>query len=479
MEQDFNIKHWAKTCPKYDCRKDNCKCGMSYVNIPAVLGSDAGSSPVAPKNGAYCNAIVKYEANGNVYAYSKDGIPVFLGSENSRLVTEKMMVTFTPAPEGSEYEYTWSSDYSFEELSENPDNIRVGMSQLWLCAGDTSDVIPERVTVTENDIGVDVRAEDFRYTYWILKPVSKNGVTINPGWFGGGKVLKNSVDVIVLPQLELEYPATEIPDGTTYVTSSSVNRDMYNTSTSDCMPLEQTITGHFMILPVRRNTNSGGYGWAIEECLITEVSHPWTGNAYRYKTFCFNGQKYKMTYTSMSGNNITWTISKMEVEPPAEEVINLSVVIDDGSWGQQHAVYSIGVNDTVGIATLSAAQGNQGLFKNDDSGEFVTEKEAYELIASGKRVKFNHVPVGQRLESPHAGLLGLEYVNGIELTNEYVTNIDGAPVSIYSATVSFELFASESGILPPLGVFLQKIDQDPYEDTYEFMIQGRYVENAA
>lgn len=166
-----------------------------------------------------------------------------------------------------------------------------------------------------------------------------------------------------------------------------------------------------------------------------------------------------------------------------EEVINLSVVIDDDSWGPQSLAYSIGANDTVGIVRLSAAQGNQGLFVNDDSGEFVTEKEAYELIASGKRVKFNHVPVGQRLASPHAGLLGLEYVNGIELTNEYVTNIDGAPVSIYGATVSFELFASESGNLPPLGVFLQKIEGEPdnpdydIDGTYEFMIQGRYAEN--
>lgn len=254
MEQDFNKKHWSNgPCPQYDCRKDSCKCGLTYVNIPAALGDDSASSEVAPKNGAYCNAVVKYEANGNVYMYSKEGIPILL-----------------------------------------------------------------------------------------------------------------------------------------------------NSSTCDC---------------------------------------------------------------------------------PEEEVVNLSVVIDDGSWGPQSLAYSIGVNNTVGIVRLSAAQGNQGLFVNDDSGEFVTEKEAYELIASGKRVKFNHVPVGQRLTSPHAGLLGPEYVNGIELTNEYVTNIDGAPVSIYSATVSFELFASESGNLPPLGVFLQKIEGEPdnpdyiIEDTYEFMIQGRYVEN--
>lgn len=251
---NYDPKCWKKPCPKIECKKDKCKCGLAYVNIPSVLGDDSPSSAVAPKKGAYCNAIVEYEANKHVYIYSKEGIPVL---------------------------------------------------------------------------------------------VDKN-----------------------------------------------------------------------------------------ESCSCEE------------------------------------------------EIINLSVVIDEDSWGPQSLAYSIGDNAAVGVATLSAAQGNQGLFVNDDSGEFVTEEEAYELIASGKKVKFNHVPVGQRLVSPHVYGLGPEYVNGIELTNEYVVNIDGAPVSIYSATVSFELHTSESGNFPPLGVFLQKIEGEPdnpdyvIDDAYAFMVQGRYVENA-
>ena len=75
---DYNPKHWEQACPKYDCRKNKCKCGMKFVNIPAVLGDDSASSTVAPKNGAYCNAVVKYEANGHVYLYSKEGIPVLV-----------------------------------------------------------------------------------------------------------------------------------------------------------------------------------------------------------------------------------------------------------------------------------------------------------------------------------------------------------------------------------------------------------------
>lgn len=42
------------------------------VLIPSSLGTDTGE--YAPKNGAYHNAIVEYEANSHVYIYSSDGI---------------------------------------------------------------------------------------------------------------------------------------------------------------------------------------------------------------------------------------------------------------------------------------------------------------------------------------------------------------------------------------------------------------------
>lgn len=73
---NYDPKYWKQPCPRYDCRKDNCKCGLKFIDIPASLGDDSESSNVAPKNGAYCNAIVKYEANGAVYIYSTEGVPV-------------------------------------------------------------------------------------------------------------------------------------------------------------------------------------------------------------------------------------------------------------------------------------------------------------------------------------------------------------------------------------------------------------------
>ena len=81
MEQDYNMKHWAEPCRKVDCRKSSCKCGIEKVFIPAALGDDKEVSPVAPKNGAYCNAIVVYEANNHVYIYSSEGVPTLVNTE--------------------------------------------------------------------------------------------------------------------------------------------------------------------------------------------------------------------------------------------------------------------------------------------------------------------------------------------------------------------------------------------------------------
>lgn len=83
MEINYDPKYWKQPCPKVDCRKDKCKCGLKFVDIPAVLGDDSEGSDVAPKNGAYCNAIVKYEANGAVYIYSAEGIPVNVKEGNA------------------------------------------------------------------------------------------------------------------------------------------------------------------------------------------------------------------------------------------------------------------------------------------------------------------------------------------------------------------------------------------------------------
>lgn len=87
MEQNYNVNDWTEPCPKYDCRKAACKCGLKYVNIPMSLGDDSAESSVAPKNGAYCNALVVYEANGHVYIYSQEGVPTLIDVDASDIST--------------------------------------------------------------------------------------------------------------------------------------------------------------------------------------------------------------------------------------------------------------------------------------------------------------------------------------------------------------------------------------------------------
>lgn len=74
MNQNYDEKYWKTPCPPVKCKKP--PFGLAYFSIPAALGDDSEGSEAAPKKGAYANAIIKYEANGAVYIYSAEGVPV-------------------------------------------------------------------------------------------------------------------------------------------------------------------------------------------------------------------------------------------------------------------------------------------------------------------------------------------------------------------------------------------------------------------
>lgn len=79
--ENYDKEYWQdKKCPPINCKKKTCECGLEKVFLPSALGDDSASSPIAPKNGGYCNAIVVYEANGHIYIYSKEGIPTLITS---------------------------------------------------------------------------------------------------------------------------------------------------------------------------------------------------------------------------------------------------------------------------------------------------------------------------------------------------------------------------------------------------------------
>lgn len=174
----------------------------------------------------------------------------------------------------------------------------------------------------------------------------------------------------------------------------------------------------------------------------------------------------------ISGRDNLWRRVEFVPDTEQDSVVNLSVVFDDSSWDTPVSDYSVtnigGGTTTVGSCNLSAAQGNAGLFVNDDTGEFVTVGEAYELIASGVKVKFNNVPVGQHLTSPHTySLSGEDVYSGIELPVKYFINVDGAYITDYTNSIAQ---LRNKGV-PPLEVSIRKIDQGDILD-YEFTIQG-------
>lgn len=71
---ELNYEGWEQPCQKTDCKKP---CfGLNFVSVPAALGDDSNGSSVAPQNGRFANAIVRYESNGAVYIYSAEGVPV-------------------------------------------------------------------------------------------------------------------------------------------------------------------------------------------------------------------------------------------------------------------------------------------------------------------------------------------------------------------------------------------------------------------
>ena len=60
MELDYSEEYWRKPCPQIKCKKP--PIGLVFVSIPASLGDDTVLAP----------------ANGAVYIYSCEGVPVLI-----------------------------------------------------------------------------------------------------------------------------------------------------------------------------------------------------------------------------------------------------------------------------------------------------------------------------------------------------------------------------------------------------------------
>ena len=210
-------------------------------------------------------------------------------------------------------------DYTFAQLTANPDAIRVFVDD-W-CYESEGNIKPTDAKVgtfgqsTEIYLVRDLAGVEM--TFALQQPQELEGQTVNPAIFN----VTNFVDehktlLTILPTLTLADNATYIPDGTTITLQTlSSDKEMYGEiGSSDCYPHREIITGNFMILPVRRKVGSGASYWAEEECLIMSASRRGTSNvpdSYIYKTFMFNGEYYKMTLTNSSYPNEVYTITKI------------------------------------------------------------------------------------------------------------------------------------------------------------------------
>lgn len=145
MEQDYNLKKWSKGCPNtgINCRRSSC--GVEYVFIPAALGDDQKGSPVAPKNGSYNNAIVYYEATGNVYLYSSDGVPTRVEKNLDSIIAElqrelndveEALSEETSAREAADA----AIEQEIEDLRNEPDVVDIVGTYADLQAYNTSDL---------------------------------------------------------------------------------------------------------------------------------------------------------------------------------------------------------------------------------------------------------------------------------------------------------------------------------------------------
>lgn len=260
---------------------------------------------------------------------------------------ETMLVTISQTTIGQYSDiWVWSSDYTFAQLTADPDAIRVFVDD-W-CYESEGNIKPTDAKVgtfeqsTEIYLVRDLAGVEM--TFVLQQPQELEGQTVNPAIFNVTNFVdKNKTLLTILPTLTLADNATYIPDGTTITLQTlSSDKEMYSGSgSSDCYPHERIINGNFMILPVKRKVGSGASYWAEEECLVTSVSTRGTSNVadrYIYKTFAFNGEHYKMTLTSDSYPNVVYTITKIP--------------------GGQTYTAGTGISITNGVISCTFANGN-------------------------------------------------------------------------------------------------------------------------
>ena len=161
-------RHWEHgPCPKHDCRKDSCKCGLRLISFPAALGDDSKGSPVAPKNGDYCNALVKYESNGHMYVYSTEGVPERLSSNGTLNFEEllnrpqyngEIMTGETNIPEVPSAVSQLTNDLDFQTGEEVDSTVTSAVATETAARQQADNTLQNSVTTVSNNLSSEVTA---------------------------------------------------------------------------------------------------------------------------------------------------------------------------------------------------------------------------------------------------------------------------------------------------------------------------------
>ena len=273
----------------------------------------------------YQNASQVSSAIASAMATKQDTLTAGTGiSINNNVISasggETMLVTISQTTIGQYSDiWVWSSDYTFAQLTANPDAIRVFVND-W-CYASEGNIKPTDTKVRTSGQSTEIYLvrdlAGVEMSFELQQPQEIEGQTVNPAIFNVTNFVdKNKTALLILPTLTLADNATYIPDGTTITLQTlSSDKEMYSVNgNSDCYPHERIINGNFMILPIRRKVGSGASYWVEEECLIVSVTRRGTSNvadSYIHKTFMFNGEYYKMTLTNSSYPNEVYTITKI------------------------------------------------------------------------------------------------------------------------------------------------------------------------
>lgn len=250
MEQDYNLKKWSKGCPNtgVNCRRSSC--GIEYVFIPAALGDDQEGSPVAPKNGSYNNAIVYYEATGNVYLYSSDGVPTRVEKNLDSIIAElqrelndveEALSEETSAREAADA----AIEQEIEDLRNEPDVVDIVGTYADLQAYNTSDLGDKdiiRVLVDET------HDDESTYYRWNKTPQTWTYIGAIDGYY-----TKDQTDTLLEGKQDVLTAGTNVQISSQNVISAT------DTTYSDFTGTDGAAAGTSGLVPAPATTDAGKF----------------------------------------------------------------------------------------------------------------------------------------------------------------------------------------------------------------------------